>query len=225
VLFSFDVYVYIIKLHAEHEIVNLLEITMSISKLYVSGMENLKHNDINEITAFNNTLNAYDYGYIVDGKPVIEFDDFDKYRTISPEDFAKYKIGVCWDYVAFEYVYFMKHFKNTNPRCFYIQCNTTNHQEPTHTWLGFEYNGKTYSFESSWQTEQGIREFDSVKEMLKYYKKAQLTFISKQNMHCTGYTIREFEQPSKFNLNPSEYMKYCLTHGKVRMEENFKPRF
>jgi len=197
---------------------------MSVSRLYVSGMENLKHNDINEITAFNKTLNSYSYGYIVDGKPLIEPDDYSKYRTISPEDFAKYKVGVCWDYVAFEYAYFMKHFRNTNPRCFYIQCNTTNHIEPTHTWLSFEYNGKVYSFESSWQSEQGIREFDSVKAMLKYYKKAQLISVSKQNMHCTGYTIREFKQPAKFDLGPEEYMQYCLTHGKVLMEENFKFR-
>ena len=148
-------------------------------------MENLKHNTINEITDFNKTLNTYNYGYIVDGKPLIEPDDYSKYS-------------------------------------FYIQCNTTNHVEPTHTWLGFEYNGKVYSFESSWQSEQGIREFDSVKAMLKYYKKAQLIFVSKQNMHCTGYTIREFKQPAKFNLGPEEYMQYCLTHGKVLMEENFK---
>lgn len=120
----------------------------------------------------------------------------------------------------------MKHFKN-KPRCFYIQCNTgntDNHVEPTHTWLCFERNDKIYSFESAWASEQGIREFSSLEKMLKHYKKAMLTYVSEQNMLCTGYTVREFKQPSKFGLSSEEYMRYCLTRGKVLMEENFEFR-
>lgn len=64
------------------------------------------------ILKFNQTLNSYDYGIILDGVPLTGYDiDFGKYKTISPEDFKKYKTGVCWDYVEYEAQYFIEYFK------------------------------------------------------------------------------------------------------------------
>ena len=60
------------------------------------------------IINLNNILNDFNYGIIVNGKAITEHIPYDKYRTISYEDFLKYQTGTCWDYTHFESIYFLK---------------------------------------------------------------------------------------------------------------------
>lgn len=62
-----------------------------------------------EIQKLNKKLNNYDYGIVIDGKPITsDSKDYntDKSKTLSIEEFSKYKIGSCWDYTNYEAWYF-----------------------------------------------------------------------------------------------------------------------
>jgi len=157
----------------------------------------------------NQELNHYDYGFIYKGKK--ESENFDHYRTISPEDFEKHKLGVCWDYVEQEARDFKSFgFKNTNKPLedmqfsLYYICHTTEDGiNPTHTWLGFKYNGNVYAFESSWLSHQGIHKFKDEKSMISTYAKWHKSGIKSKiiNQYIIKYAPR-----IKFGKTPQQYM-------------------
>ena len=131
--------------------------------------EESKDDDIlKEIFEFNKTLNSYEYIIPNNGNIIthIKNDDFMKYyKVLSPAEFEKYHGGVCWDYVIYEAKYFKEHFKGISFNTYFniIDNKTTC---PTHTFLLFNYKGKTYWFESSWKSHRGIYEFNSEKAAL-----------------------------------------------------------
>jgi len=133
---------------------------------------------------FNKFLNKnFDYGYIKDGnivKPEDDNFDFKDYRTLSLRDFLCYRLGVCWDYAEFEAWYFEEYLgykmnyksplKDKEFSLYYIQIEDNN-MCPSHTWLAYKDGSKVKLFESSWLKKQGIKTFDSEKEMVDYYRK------------------------------------------------------
>ena len=47
------------------------------------------------ISKINKKLNKYDYGMLYNGKRLTNQLNGGLYRTITPRDFEKYKIGIC----------------------------------------------------------------------------------------------------------------------------------
>ena len=114
-------------------------------------------------------LNDCGYGMVVNNTAVpITNSTTDKqlqqYRTISPKDFEKYKIGVCWDYCAYEEYIFRTQLKIPYT-CYYIE--TAPPASDTHSFLIFRKNGKFYKIESSFSSFRGIKKnkykFDVIK--------------------------------------------------------------
>ena len=79
------------------------------------------HNIKRDITRFNNRLNKYDYGIVVDGKAYTNNIDFSKYTTIDPDTFELYQCGTCWDYTEYESKVFEDKF------CFDFTLNALKH--------------------------------------------------------------------------------------------------
>ena len=157
-----------------------------------------------KILKLNDRLNDYEYMVPNNGNPIthIKNDDFVKYYILlSPNEFEKYKGGVCWDYVAYEAMYFRAKYPNIKFETYYQVIDNRN-DNPTHTFLIFEFNKKWYWFESSWKPNCGVYGFDNKDDCIEYImQKLRLpgknygTYICKfdatdatmYGMNCVGY--------------------------------------
>ncbi len=124
---------------------------------------------LEKIKVFNKELAQY--GYIVvskDGAIIdqIKQNSFKDYLTLSPNQFKKYKGGICWDYVAYEYPYFKSHFSNAKIKSFFFAIVKNNMITDTHTFLLFYMNDKVYWFEDSWKPHCGIYEYNNEDEAI-----------------------------------------------------------
>jgi len=193
------------------------------------------------IKEFNEFLNNnFDYGYVYDyqlGKPIRSKSiDFDKYKTVDVETFARYRIGSCWDYTNYEAFVFNKKFqykniskgklKNNTFSTYYIQFASADGKNPSHTWLGYMKNNKVYSFESSWKSHQGIKEFNTEKEMVEYYWKEHKEFSNKTSKTDKGFVCKF--PPLAFSLGvhkeeltAEEFMDYIYKYGCI-IKSDFK---
>lgn len=194
-----------------------------IMKLYRSNKKITKQD---KIEFLNKTLNQYDYGIIINGKVYTGYDiDFSKYKTISPEDFYKYKVGVCWDYVEYEAYYFSNELEmrltkyqlkeGNTYSMYYMQHIDKDGDTPTHTWLGYKLDSKIYSFESSWKSMQGIKRHSTEKDMVNYYLNEQAKYYESQNNQLGDYVVIKYSQMPKYNLTTDEYMKIVFDRGFV----------
>lgn len=190
-----------------------------------------------EIEAFNDELNSFDYGILVDGRILTGNNiDFFKYRTISPEQVRRYKAGVCWDYVSYEYEWFKRHYPkqmrftkdsfnlNTSQySCYYMEHIDEDQDHPTHTWLAYTYDGKVYAFESAWKPIKGIHEFDSESTMVQWYLQQQQDYYKRNGNRLYGYVVIKYEPPSTYCMDADEFMEYVHKDGKVVYTKDFPP--
>ena len=124
---------------------------------------------LEKIKVLNKELAQYEYivvskdGTIIDQ---IKQNSFKDYLTLSPNQFKKYKGGICWDYVAYEYPYFKSHFSNAKIKSFFFAIVKNNMITDTHTFLLFYMNDKVYWFENSWKPHCGIYEYNNEDEAI-----------------------------------------------------------
>ena len=187
-----------------------------------------------KILKLNDRLNDYEYMIPNNGNPIthIKNDDFIKYYVLlSPNEFEKYKGGVCWDYVAYEAMYFRAKYPNIKFETYYQVIDNRN-DNPTHTFLIFEFNKKWYWFESSWKPNCGVYGFDNKSDCIEYImQKLKLpgknygTYICKfdatdatmYGMNCVGYMnyMSFMIKPYKFTNKKIEpifiYKGHCPT--------------
>lgn len=187
-----------------------------------------------KILKLNDRLNNYEYMVPNNGNPIthIKNDDFVKYYILlSPNEFEKYKGGVCWDYVAYEAMYFRAKYPNIKFETYYQVIDNRN-DNPTHTFLIFEFNKKWYWFESSWKKNCGIYGFDNKSDCIEYImQKLKLpgknygTYVCKfdatdatmYGMNCVGYMnyMSFMIKPYKFTNKKIEpifiYKGHCST--------------
>lgn len=194
-----------------------------------------------KILKLNDRLNDYEYMIPNNGNPIthIKNDDFIKYYVLlSPNEFEKYKGGVCWDYVAYEAMYFRAKYPNIKFETYYQVIDNKN-DNPTHTFLIFEFNKKWYWFESSWKPKCGVYGFDNKYDCIEYImQKLKLpgknygTYICKfdatdatmYGMNCVGYMnyMSFMIKPYKFTNKKIEpifiYKGHCPDDKEYTME-------
>lgn len=194
-----------------------------------------------KILKLNDRLNDYEYMIPNNGNPIthIKNDDFIKYYVLlSPNEFEKYKGGVCWDYVAYEAMYFRAKYPNIKFETYYQVIDNRN-DNPTHTFLIFEFNKKWYWFESSWKPNCGVYGFDNKSDCIEYImQKLKLpgknygTYICKfdatdatmYGMNCVGYMnyMSFMIKPYKFTNKKIEpifiYKGHCPDDKEYTME-------
>lgn len=126
---------------------------------------------LEDIIKFNQTLNCYEYIIPNNGNPIVEIkkeDFYNYYKMLTPQEFYKYKGGVCWDYVCYESHYFEKYFPDIDYKAFYCLSIDVDKDTITHTFIIFKYDNKYYWFESSWKIKRGVYEFKSENEALNH---------------------------------------------------------
>lgn len=169
------------------------------------------------IKSFNEELSIYEYiivntnGSIIDQ---IKQDSFKNYKTLSPEKFKKFKGGICWDYVAYEWRYFKSHFSNIKIKTFYFAIIKNGIVSNTHTFLLFYINDKVYWFEASWKSHIGIIEYNSENEALSDIINT-LKFNNKNDWFIVEYNAGDNKY---INITDTEYINQMNTLP----EYNFK---
>ena len=127
---------------------------------------------IAKVEEFNKELNEYDYGVVINGKPIHDLSAVgkDQYITSDAGTFGTYKIGTCWDYVNYEADWFRK---NGIPykAYFAIMGVAGKRVTPTHTFITFkDKDNKIYWFESAWGGNKGVRSYKDEKELFEDFK-------------------------------------------------------
>ena len=168
--------------------------------------------------SFLEYLNSkFNYGFIVNGK--VEQENFNKYKTVSPEEFERIKTGVCWDFAEYEAKVFKEIFKydftigklvNGKFSLYYIQMDD-NENCPTHTWLAYKTNNKVFVLESAWTSNRGIHEYSSEWDMINKYRDRWLEDYSIKY----PLAIWKYKPFKKFNLTCTQYMDIIYDTGRV----------
>ena len=111
------------------------------------------------------------------------------YRTLSPEEFLKNKIGVCTDYANFIYDQLNKAGIACSIYCMARKFKNGNLMY--HFFPVFEYNKKWYIIEGSWKEEPaflGLRFYRSLKEAINIY-----SFLEECHFDDMNLRIEDFE--------------------------------
>lgn len=164
---------------------------------------------------FHYMREEFQYGIVVNGKPVTDsrINDplyfFENYRTMSAQDFEKYKTGVCWDYVNYEAYLFRKHFPHIKFYTYYIELFDAN--QTTHTFLIYQdptddkWSGYVY-FEVSFFRIQGMHHIKNIDE----------AFSRISHQYGNGkYAVYQYDtNPKLVGLNTAQFMTAIKRNGK-----------
>jgi hypothetical protein len=145
-------------------------------------------------------LNNCGYGMVVNGNRVSITDsttpnELKSYRTLSPKDFEKYRIGVCWDYCAYT-----DHILRTQLHipCTMYYIEVCPPASDTHSFVIYRKDGEFYKLESSFLSFRGIEAFNTEKEILDLY-------INKV-ARGRPYAMFKFDPTNKYGETTKEYM-------------------
>lgn len=167
------------------------------------------NNDLSKLKEMYNYLSNFKYGILVNNKVETKDVDFRKYKTLDVSSMDKHRVGVCWDFVNYEY----KWLKDHNYKCkAYFICIDNNADCPSHTFILVDMNNKTYWVEPSWGSHMGIHEYNNEKEALH-------DVIMKHNAQFNkgGYKMyyRTYTPNDKLiGISPVQYMDYMFENIK-----------
>ena len=159
-------------------------------------------------------LLTFDYGYWYDGKQYtgknIEY-NWDHYHTISPSNFVKHKVGNCWDFSEFEYLWIKENHPELNPQIWYIESIDSDGDRSTHTWVSYEEDDMTKVIEVAWGSQQGIHTYKSVDAMLDDYSKKHCEYHGGKS-----YVVFKIPPVKRYGLTPGVYMLKAWCGKRVR---------
>ena len=167
-----------------------------------------------DIPTFREILTkSFEYKIVIQGKkfPPERYDKFDYYHSLSPEEFHRYRAGICWDFVAYENYVFTKSWPYVKYKLYYIEGEIGR----THTFLIY-WNDKNRPvlFEAVNAGYRGCFEFKTEKEVLKFMASKFFQYKPEKN-----WFIVEYKQPDEYGLTAREFMDYVVTTGKLRMQK------
>jgi len=190
---------------------SLSEVT-DITTCYV--LEAVTTSKINKIKELNDELNDYDYGVIVNGKPIHDLTAVskDQYFTSDAQSFARLKIGNCWDFVNYEADWFRK--ESIPYKAYFAIMGVAGKRiTPTHTFISFkDKDNNVYWFESAWGGNKGVRMYKNEEEMLKDFV---TRFISKRKK-WQEVDIYNYRPGSKFvGINDADFINKITTENRM----------
>jgi hypothetical protein len=128
-----------------------------------------------------------------------------EYILQTPDELLESKHGVCWDYAELERIWFKSHW-NEDFKVYYIISYETKAQ-PTHSFLIFEHDKKTYWFEYSWDKYRGIHQYDSTNDALNNIKSKFMKYSELKNENqCCIFILKK--APKK-HMTCIEYMGWA----------------
>ena len=169
-------------------------------------------------------IRYFEYGIPVDGtiKPVPSADYFVKnYHFLKPEEFEKYKGGICWDYVEYERKFLEINDIDFNQ--YYIITNTPPNYD-THTFVTVKDGDDLIYIESSFKRVEhiidGVQKFKSLEDIVK--------LITTNMWECNGndkrfdefkYDVCKFKGHPQYGCTCEEYMKWMDDNSDIVIQD------
>lgn len=165
----------------------------------------------------------FGYGVPINGKltnvPSSEY--FCKnYRFLSPEDFEKYKGGVCWDFVEWGAKFLRR--KGVAFHQYYIQTDTPPNYD-THTFIVCQCGDKFIYPESAFgiieKDINGVGTFDSLPEIFNYITSKMFECNNNKSRFTEfKFSVQEYTQTPNYGCTCEEYMNFMKEHARLIFE-------
>lgn len=152
------------------------------------------------------------YGYIDKNNEYNYYID-DDYHLLSPEEFERCKVGICWDQVEFERKFFEDHNYKFGT---YSIVHYTENKCPDHTFLIYEDNNKFYWFENSWTPYVGIHEYNTLLEALTDIRTKFIEHDLNNEYVPRNLCIFKYDKP-KYGLSISEFYAHWEQGENIRI--------
>ena len=152
-------------------------------------------------------MNKFHYDY----DPSLYDDSVIKYKTMNPEEFKKYKAGLCWDYASFEANYFKANIPELKYETYVAGIESLVSGFSIHCFLIFEYRNKWFWLESAWNKFSGIRGFKTKKECLQY-----IAYRLSKDLESDSVFIKQYDalDEALYNLNHTQILKLFASEFK-----------
>ena len=187
-------------------------------KLYIKEDS---YNDKFIIAMCNHVVDYWDmcsYGIPINGKlePVPTPEYFDKHwHLLSPEEFAKYKGGICYDNTMFGADYLNE--SDIEYKQYYLYTDMPN--EDTHTFIVIPYKDKFIYIEGAFkylaQKIDGMKIFDTEEQIFKFITKAMFKVNDNIDLDSFNYYVFEFTGYPPYGCNALEFTEYCTKNNTV----------
>lgn len=150
----------------------------------------------------NKILNEFEWSCIVDNRKVESTEEnWNKYRTLSSEQFLELRAGCCWDFCNFQSEYFDIYFPEIEYKLFIVDSEDSNH-----TFMIYREDNKIKLFESSYKKYCRIYSFREVQEVIDFY-------IDK--LEINYYRIYIYNRLENQGILAEEFMNYIWNEGKL----------
>lgn len=138
----------------------------------------------------------------------------EQYMLQLPDQLEKSQLGVCWDQVELERKLFAD--EKVKVRTFFI-VHYDDDKCPTHTFLLFKHDGKTYWYDHSWNSMRGLHQYDDVDGALKDIKAKFIDDVLCREYNPDNLVVYEYTAPNK-NLSCPEFYAHCEKGKKVKIK-------
>lgn len=169
-------------------------------------------------------IRYFEYGIPVDGviKNVPSPEYFVKnYRFLKPEEFEKYKGGICWDYVEYERKFLEVNDIDFNQ--YYIITNTPPNYD-THTFITVKDGDELIYIESSFKRVEhiidGVQKFKSLENIVKLIT-TNMWYCNDNDKHFDEfkYDVCKFKGHPQYGCTCEEYMKWMDDNSDIVIQD------
>lgn len=165
----------------------------------------------------------FGYGIPINGKltNVSSAEEFcNNYRFLSPEDFEKYKGGVCWDFVEWGAKFLRR--KGVAFHQYYIQTDTPPNYD-THTFIVCQCGDKFIYPESAFGSIEkdinGVGTFESLSEIFNYIASKMFECNNNKSRFTEfKFSVQEYTQTPNYGCTCEEYMDFMKEHAHLIFE-------
>lgn len=163
---------------------------------------------LKDVIQLQDYMKSIQYGWL-DSKGDIHIVDSeinpDTYILQTPEQVMQNKIGVCWDQVELERMFFEAN--NINYETYFIVYYDGD-KCPTHTFLIYEINNEWYWFENSYEKYRGIRKYKTKDKLLKDVKNKFLNDLFIKNINKDNLGQFRYLKPP-YGIGVANFCNHC----------------
>lgn len=168
---------------------------------------------MDEINVFYNKLSKIKYGWH-DKKNNVYLNLKDgnfrkKYKMQKTKNIINSGYAICWEMCELQRRFFHKH----NIKSKTIFAFLSNSKGECHTFSIFYLNDKCYWFEASWKRQKGIHEFNSLDEILEFYRNNFGDF-TKKKYNEDNIIFYEYKRPL-FRYSCNLFYLHCRLGKKI----------
>lgn len=138
----------------------------------------------------------------------------EKYMLQMPEQLLESRLGVCWDQVELQRKLFTD--AGVATRSFFI-VHYDGNECPTHTFILFEHDNKTYWYEHAWAVMCGLHEYDNLKTAISDIRNKFINNELGGKYDSQNLVIYEYDAP-KENLSCLNFYKHCEKGKQIQID-------